>query len=222
MTTLPYYRAGGTCQAKRVMAGGNTAPCLGDVNGDGVCRHAADHTDEQTAVTFADGQTVEVPSNVKDDVRGLDADGDLVVVLHEGSPESFVPLTPCCKASGKGWLDDDGTAGVVCRSCFEWVDDKYGTCTEITIPRLPAGEAVMREKLTPANSYLLITRVRGKSASRRQHLIPHTAEALERAVERARERGATNFWTFGPAPDGEHRPLIRQWRETSPEDEASG
>lgn len=36
------------------------------------------------------------------------------------------PLTACCKATGKGWMDDDGSGGVVCRKCFEWVSDYYG------------------------------------------------------------------------------------------------
>lgn len=33
-------------------------------------------------------------------------------------------LTPCCQATGKG-----GERGVVCRSCYKDVDDRYGWAT---------------------------------------------------------------------------------------------
>lgn len=46
------------------------------------------------------------------------------------------PLTPCCKASGKGWLDEDTGEGiVVCRSCFAEVDSIFGDVADHTDER---------------------------------------------------------------------------------------
>ena len=44
---------------------------------------------------------------------------------HDGQTVTFVGLTPCCKASGKG--DADSSTGVVCRSCYNEVHSLYGT-----------------------------------------------------------------------------------------------
>ena len=94
-------------------------------------------------VPLADGRRVRTHPEIAPQVRGLDADGDLVVPLgsadapirHDDGSEWLVPLTPCCHATGKGWADGDGTGGVVCRTCFEWVDEKFGGPTTVAVPR---------------------------------------------------------------------------------------
>jgi hypothetical protein len=96
------------------------------------------------SLTLTDGSVIRTDPRGAADVLGVDADGDLVVPLYDGSDES-VPLTSCCHATGKGWMDDD-TAGVVCRSCFEWVDDKYGTTTSVAVA-VRAVDAI--EQVTP-------------------------------------------------------------------------
>lgn len=59
----------------------------------------------------------------------IGAESPVPVVLDAYSTGALYvyPLTPCCHASGKGWMDDDGF-GVVCRNCMKWVDDLFGMC----------------------------------------------------------------------------------------------
>lgn len=67
-----------------------------------------------TTTTNTDGVTI----------VGRDRDGDLVACTEfVGGGRMLYPLTPCCKASGKG---GDSLTGVVCRSCYEEVDGKFG------------------------------------------------------------------------------------------------
>lgn len=65
-------------------------------------------------------------------VRALDGDGDLVVPL-EGVEGWWIPLTPCCNASGKGSVNVE--SGVCCRACYADVGPKYGGNTKPTDPR---------------------------------------------------------------------------------------
>jgi hypothetical protein len=84
-----------------------------------------------TMRTLADGTTVTVPENLAASARGVDLDGDLVIAADwtaAGEPEYLFPLTPCCLASGKG--SDSAEFGVVCRSCYQEVDPKFGMFTE--------------------------------------------------------------------------------------------
>ena len=82
-------------------------------------------------LTFSNGLRHLVPCLLAARVRGIDSDGDLLVplcdqptlVLRDDHSEYLVPLTPCCQATGKG---AECSTGVVCRSCFEEVDTKYG------------------------------------------------------------------------------------------------
>ncbi|GAB3162049.1 hypothetical protein GCM10027258_80280 [Amycolatopsis stemonae] len=82
-------------------------------------------------ITLADGQHVTVHAVIAGRVRGIDADGDLLVPLgdtenpirHDDGSEYLIPLTPCCHASGKG---SESPTGVVCRGCYRPVDGKYG------------------------------------------------------------------------------------------------
>lgn len=82
-------------------------------------------------LTFSNGLRHLVPCLLAARVRGIDSDGDLLVplcdqptpVLRDDQTEYLVPLTPCCQATGKG---AGCSTGVVCRSCFEEVDTKYG------------------------------------------------------------------------------------------------
>ncbi|GAA2679018.1 MULTISPECIES: hypothetical protein [Actinosynnema] len=82
-------------------------------------------------LTFVDGRRIAVHTRVADRVRGIDADGDLLVPLgepdnpihHDDGTEYLIALTPCCHASGKGSAMAEG--GVVCRSCHDEVDSKY-------------------------------------------------------------------------------------------------
>lgn len=61
--------------------------------------------------------------------------------------------------------------------------------------------------------YLLITRVDGSSSSRWQRRFPDEP-AIDRAIVRARKRGANCFWVYGPFDDKTgDRPLLRQWNE---------
>ena len=53
--------------------------------------------------------------------------GDYVVKVAKHG-DLHHPLTPCCGASGKGSMTDDGEGCVVCRSCYHEVDDIFGTC----------------------------------------------------------------------------------------------
>ncbi len=90
-------------------------------------------TDPADAVelTLADGRRIRVPALIADRVRGIDAEGDLLIPLgepnnpirHDDGAEYLIPLTPCCHASGKG---AESRTGVVCRSCYREVDPKYG------------------------------------------------------------------------------------------------
>ena len=90
-------------------------------------------TDPADAVelTLADGRRIHVRPVIADRVRGIDAEGDLLIPLgepdnpirHGDGAEYLIPLTPCCQASGKG--AESGT-GVVCRNCYREVDPKHG------------------------------------------------------------------------------------------------
>lgn len=77
-------------------------------------------------ITFADGNSRDVPATIVEDVRGLDADGDLVIDsgMNAGDEPYLIPLTPCCHATGKG--SGGSPTGVVCRACYRTVDDKFG------------------------------------------------------------------------------------------------
>jgi len=81
-------------------------------------------------LTLTDGRHIGVRSAIADRVRGIDADGDPLVVLGKADKpirdedgEYLIPLTPCCHAGGKG--AESGT-GVACRRCHQEVDSKYG------------------------------------------------------------------------------------------------
>ncbi|WP_086667063.1 hypothetical protein [Lentzea kentuckyensis] len=81
-------------------------------------------------LTFTNGFRHLVPAFLAARVRGIDSDGDLLVplcdrpsMLRDDHTEYLVPLTPCCRATGKG---AECSTGVVCRSCFEEVGIKYG------------------------------------------------------------------------------------------------
>src|ERR1043165_1046986 len=82
-------------------------------------------------VVLEDGRRLRVRLVIADRVRGVDADGDLLVplaepgqhILGDYGDEYLVPLTACCHAQGKG---ADSSTGVVCRTCYREVDPKYG------------------------------------------------------------------------------------------------
>lgn len=79
-------------------------------------------------LTLANGTQVDVNPVIASRVRGIDADGDLLVCdgasqALDGN-ENLVPLTPCCHATGTG-ADYSGTE-VACRNCHRDVDVKYG------------------------------------------------------------------------------------------------
>ncbi|RAS59472.1 Mg-chelatase subunit ChlI-like protein [Lentzea atacamensis] len=81
-------------------------------------------------LTLEDGSTVQVSLLLAARVRGIDADGDLLI-LDRSAPaglpddsEYLIPLTPCCHATGKG--ADYSETGVACRRCYLDVDLKYG------------------------------------------------------------------------------------------------
>ncbi|MFI6031582.1 hypothetical protein [Amycolatopsis magusensis] len=82
-------------------------------------------------IALADGRHLTVHAVFATRVRGVDADGDLLVTLGEpdhpirrdDGAEYLIPLTPCCHADGKG---AESATGVVCRGCYREVDPKYG------------------------------------------------------------------------------------------------
>lgn len=79
--------------------------------------------DQPVQVWFADGNHYDsLPRGTANQVIGLDAFGFLVAE----SDGLRYALTPCCHVSGKG-----GGHGVVCRSCYEDVDDYFGWFAEV-------------------------------------------------------------------------------------------
>jgi hypothetical protein len=87
-----------------------------------------------TGVAFADGSARNVPVRFADQVRGLDADGDLVIadklLSHNDGTEYLIALTPCCFGSGKG--SADSPTGICCRGCYRTVDAKFGGPATVT------------------------------------------------------------------------------------------
>lgn len=91
-------------------------------------------------IALVDGRHLKVHAVIADRVRGIDADGDLLVPLgdtdhpirHEDGTEYLIPLTRCCHASGKG---SESPTGVVCRRCYRPVDVKYGGPGHLAIAR---------------------------------------------------------------------------------------
>ena len=97
--------------------------------------HAEMTSSDTVTIRFVDGSQRDVPGGFATRVRGLDAEGDLLVPLFcggEGDPdvgeELLVPLTPCCDAYAKGT-----EAGVVCRVCYEGVAWKHGATSELVV-----------------------------------------------------------------------------------------
>lgn len=94
--------------------------------------------DDAVELTLTDGRRIRVHPVIADRVRGVDADGDLLIPLgeadtpihHPDGTEYLIPLTPCCHASGKG---SESSTGVVCRRCYREVDPKYGGPSEVAI-----------------------------------------------------------------------------------------
>jgi hypothetical protein len=103
-------------------------------------------------VRFADGSRAQVTGPLGDLLAGKDADGDLLVPLLKDHPDGpLVPLTPCCYATGKGGTDG---ARIVCRGCFQPVDDKYGSTEVVDVPvakdaRYVCGDPDCRREHTP-------------------------------------------------------------------------
>jgi hypothetical protein len=95
--------------------------------------------EELATVTFEDGQTLSLPGRVRDRLRGLSAEGYVVVSspdwLEEDGKEVLYGLTPCCLASGKGLMDEETFEGYIgCRSCYQEVDPAFGVTLEVTNP----------------------------------------------------------------------------------------
>ncbi|WP_053734153.1 hypothetical protein [Nocardia sp. NRRL S-836] len=103
-----------------------------------------------------DGRRLRIRSVIADRVRGVDADGDLLIPLAEPGQhipddhgdEYLVPLTPCCHAHGKG---ADSATGVVCRNCYREVDPKYGGPGDLSVAVAGARPALQffRRRLAP-------------------------------------------------------------------------
>jgi hypothetical protein len=70
-------------------------------------------------LTFANGATVQTSVFIGSGIVAIDSDGDLIASDYD----MMYPLTPCCHASGKG---AEVSTGVVCRSCMDEVDGKFG------------------------------------------------------------------------------------------------
>uniref|UniRef100_UPI003F494D92 hypothetical protein n=1 Tax=Amycolatopsis sp. CA-096443 TaxID=3239919 RepID=UPI003F494D92 len=87
---------------------------------------AADTVD----LALADGRSVRAPAAFVDQVVGVDADNDLLIPLD--GTDHLVPLTPCCSTSGKSSFE---CSGVICRGCYEEIDNKYGGLGTLAVPR---------------------------------------------------------------------------------------
>lgn len=82
-------------------------------------------------LSLTDGRRVHVRAAIAGLIRGIDADGNLLVALgepdapihHPDGTDYLIPLTGCCQATGKG---APSRTGVACRSCYREVDGKYG------------------------------------------------------------------------------------------------
>jgi hypothetical protein len=80
-------------------------------------------------IKFTDGSTIDYQPGDHVKVIGLDYEGDVVVEVTSdeyGMKGYRYPLTPCCRASGKG---SESPTGIVCRKCYATVDYKFGTNT---------------------------------------------------------------------------------------------
>ncbi|MDX8140561.1 magnesium chelatase domain-containing protein [Lentzea sp. BCCO 10_0061] len=78
---------------------------------------------------LANGRLLYVAPVIAGRVRGVDADGDVLVcdedIKRADGTERLVPLTPCCHATGKGASYSE--TNVACRHCCQDVGPKYGT-----------------------------------------------------------------------------------------------
>ncbi|MFD9701291.1 magnesium chelatase domain-containing protein [Lentzea sp. NPDC059081] len=86
-------------------------------------------------LTLADGGLLYVSPVLASRVRGIDADGDVLVcdedITRADGTEYLVPLTPCCHATGKGVTYSE--TNVACRRCYQDVDPKYGTDGQLEV-----------------------------------------------------------------------------------------
>lgn len=94
-------------------------------------------------LVLEDDTYIEVNQVIANRVRGIDADGDILVVdtcrpagASDDSAE-LIPLTPCCQATGKGSAT---STGVACRRCYKEVDFKYGGSGTIAIRVAPVAQ----------------------------------------------------------------------------------
>lgn len=88
-----------------------------------------EYTDQGEALDmrfiFENGVTIEAPTRVLHDVKGVDAMG-LLVVGDSDVPGLLYSLTDCCFASAKGSM-----GAIVCRGCYEEIDPLLGGPAEI-------------------------------------------------------------------------------------------
>jgi hypothetical protein len=65
----------------------------------------------------------------------VDADGDVVMALgHQADgTEYLMPLTPCCLATATGSSDADLASCLMCRVCYDEIDDKYSWHSTVVI-----------------------------------------------------------------------------------------
>ena len=93
-----------------------------------------------TIAHFADGTAREIPAElIVSRVRGLDADGDLVIATDLTGPdggEYLIALTSCHDATGKG--SASSATGVVCRFCYADVNGKFGGPATVAVPAVTA------------------------------------------------------------------------------------
>jgi hypothetical protein len=77
-------------------------------------------------VLLKDGSEATIPDSILTDFVGLSADG-YAVVRHPHDPTWTYGLTLCCFATAKGSVAGYyGEPAVVCRSCYNLVDDMLG------------------------------------------------------------------------------------------------
>lgn len=97
-------------------------------------------------LTLANGARIKVDRVISHRIRGLDADGDLLLcdqtIRSQDGAEYLVPLTRCCRATGKG---ADSATGVVCRNCYRVVHSKYGGPGRIAVGLAATVSTVSRD-----------------------------------------------------------------------------
>lgn len=150
------------------------------------------------SLTLADGRHVFVAPVTASRVRGIDADGDILLSADDiNSPDSgehLIPLTPCCHATGRRAADS--LTRTACQRCGQDVDSKFSTHSELAIGlaatvttasagRSPGEVLLFTATATDGPTSLVLEGVRGRANELIDRLKAATANAGPPVVHRA-------------------------------------